>query len=96
MKNHVKDVVQMRFGQADKLKIGRKDFSKDMESANLFGMIYIAEKIINLHEENPFSTPEEVIGELHKEIVSNWNKIQIMWPKSTFRIDLNRIIKEKT
>lgn len=90
-----KDIVQARFGQADRIKVSRKFYSHDIEACILNGRSEVLEEILNAHNQEPFGSVDELIGELQLKLMNNWNDFHRLFPLSTRPITVERILKEQ-
>ena len=95
MASKSRDIVQARFGQADRIKVSRKFYQHDIESCILNGKSEAIEEVLNKHNLEPFGSVSELIGELQVMLVTNWNDFHKMYPLQTRPITVERILKEQ-
>jgi len=87
--------VESRYGlQADKVKVCKKHYKRDMESCVLSGRSEMLESILKRHFENPYGTVDEIIGDLQLELVDSWNDFHKLWPTVTRSITLEAVLKD--
>jgi hypothetical protein len=95
MASKSRDIVNARFGQADRIKVSRKFYQHDIESCILNGRSEAIEEVLNKHNSEPFNNVSELIGELQIMLVKNWNDFHKMYPLQTRPITVERILKEQ-
>ena len=84
--------VKKRFGIADRIKIGRKAYATDLEEHYILGVTTALELLLNKDAKGDIQTKDDLLAEIHLEVVENWNKFHRINPKYTQRIELQDVL----
>ncbi len=94
MRSNTHIYVQSRFGQADRIKIGKKTYTHDLEESYLSGYMTALEWVLNQDAQQKFETKDDLLAALHIETVEAWNRMHKLNPKYIPRKDLNDILEK--
>lgn len=88
------DVASSRFRQADKLKMGFKNYVHDMATATSAGKVEILNVILQSHLDNPYRSVDEFVGDLQMLTVHSWNELQQLNPNMFVPVTIEKVLHD--
>ncbi len=88
----IRDLIRAKFGTSDKAKINPKSYSCDLASMFYSGQTGIIEEILERNNQNPYSTPNEIIGDLHILLMDQWNEFIKYYPLTSKPLSIEKIL----
>lgn len=88
------DVARSRYGKVDRVKMCQKNYSHDMSMATSSGKIEVINVLLQSHLDNPYTSVEELMGDIQLLAVHSWNELHSLNPKSFVPTNIERILKD--
>lgn len=87
-------MARAKFQQADRLKVAKPVWIKDMTAAHLVGKIEALEVVMKSHAMNPYLTVDDLIGDIQIVLADTWQKMHRINPAYTRPMSLEQIIND--
>lgn len=88
-------ITNARYPQADRIKVGKKEFHNTVEAAYVAGQLSAIEGMLNSHMKNPYSDVDSVMGDIHIALAETWEHLRKLNPKAIPRMSLEQILKDQ-
>lgn len=92
-----RDMIKMpRLLSADRAKFSRKEISSIVTDNILLGRLNLCEAILKNHQNNPYQSIDELIGDIQIMMVDSNDELRSNNPKHPYRFKVEDLIAPKT
>lgn len=85
-------ITVVHYGQADRLKINRKLFRKEMKNSVEYGLLICSQEILSRHIDSPYGDVEEVMGDLHEILANSFECIRKAFNLKSSSLDVEKVL----
>lgn len=89
-----RDITAKNFKQAERVKLNRKLFDKEIRCSYSYGIFCIASELINQHKDNPYKSVDEVMADIQLVVVDNYKKVKREFNIKTADYSIEKCIEE--